>query len=438
MKQKGRMFLFLGIIFPVWTGTLEALEDYLAEAGQSAPFVELVEPLVETLQEFPYVLLGESTHGTAEFYRSRAKISRALLEAGTHRRIVVEGDWSAMARANAYVLHETGDDRTIRGILAGHDRWPHWMWGNEEFAELLAWMREANRELPVEERFRVYGMDIYAWPEDWDAVADWLTKTRSEEEVAAINEAMAPLLRHRDNWGRYGEEAWVYRTRGPQTIPPALAQIRGWIDASGLPSRAQAYLRVKVNAVAAAELHLRTSRLSQAESWNARARHMKEAVVMLGSPEEWGGVIVWAHNTHIGDARATPMREHGMVNIGRLLREYAGEENVYLLGQTTGTGSFWAGRQWGGTPEVMHHPQPTSGSLEDLLLKIFPDQPGWVSMAKAREAGREFPVIGHRAIGVLYQGGRPGGNDVPTLLPLRYDGLLFFPVTEALTPLAGN
>ncbi|MCH8474236.1 MAG: erythromycin esterase family protein [Opitutales bacterium] len=383
--------------------------------------------------EHRFVLLGESTHGTSEFYEMRATLTRHLMENGSHRFVVVEGDWEGLKKANAYVRGES-EYASAEEVLLKLDRWPRWMWANREFATLLEWMREANQNRPEEKWFGVYGMDIYSWPGSFDALRDWL-KDNDPNYLSTFDRQMRALVRYRDNWPRYSHAAWAMATRGPETVPTAMAGLKDRIRAAELSKREETYFLIRARSVIAAERHLREARLNNAESWNARARHMKRTVEQLSEllPEELG-IIVWAHNTHIGDARATPMGEHGMVNIGSLMREKKGTENVFLLGQTTGSGTFLGARTWEGEREIFAHKPPHRHSLEGHLATSF-EEPMVIPFAEALERGDELPVIGHRAIGVVYQVDAPQQHYVPSQLPQRYDTLLFFPETTALHPL---
>lgn len=406
---------------------------YLETQAKPWPKIALEGDWFENLAQHRFVLLGESTHGTSEFYETRAVLTRKLLEKSHHRFVVVEGDWEGLKKANNYVQGESPFE-SAQEVLENLDRWPRWMWANREFAALLEWMREANRSRSEEQTMAIYGMDIYSWPASFDVLRQWLQENDSAY-LTTFDRQMNPLVRYREEWPQYSAATWALATRGPETVPSALNGLMERIQASGLSDREKTYLLIRTKSVAAAEKHLREARLNSAESWNARARQMKRTLEHLSGllPEDVG-IVVWAHNTHIGDSRGTPMAAHGMVNIGYLLKEKKGAENVFLLGQTTGTGTFLGARSWEGNREIFAHEIPLQNSLEGLLKAQF-DQPVLIPFAPAKQLEIGLPAIGHRAIGVVYQTDAPNQHYVPSQFPQRYDALLFIPETNALNPL---
>ncbi len=187
--------------------------------------------------------------------------------------------------------------------------------------------------------------------------------------------------------------------------------------------------------VESAERYFRTSVLSNASSWNERVFSMKSVVERLKTfYKERPKAIIWAHNTHVGDARATAMAEYGMVNIGQLLREKHGRDNVFIVGFGTYEGDVIAGREWGAERQVMKIPRASEGSIEQMLSNVELDS--FILRLDENSNNKTImQVLGHRAIGVVYNPHKDEGNYVATVLPLRYDAFIFIKRTTALNPL---
>jgi erythromycin esterase-like protein len=310
------------------------------------------------------------------------------------------------------------------------------MWANQEIVELAEWLRAHNAALPPGERVGIYGIDLY---EPW----------KSMDEVVRFLEAESDELgesarRHYREWARYRGDGHAYARavfgflpsaeEGARAVVESLRQFRPEADSPDLDRWFYAKQSAKV--VQNAEQHFRTMAEEGPGSWNARARHMHTTVRRLldhYGPNSHG--IVWAHNTHVGDARATAMRQWGQVNIGQLAREEMGSGEVFSIGLGMARGEVVASRQWGSDPEVMTLPAPAPGSFEELF-----SGPGrgdfWLLLDSVVDAGEWLEPRGHRAIGVTYQPERERqGNFVATVLGQRYDALLFWQETRPLRPL---
>ncbi len=393
-----------------------------------------LDPLVERAETRRLVLLGESTHGTAAFYAWRAKISQRLIAEKGYRFVAVEGDWAAIYRLNRYVQDLPGSEEDPRMIMQGFRRWPEWMWANEETLAFVEWLRAWNEALPADERVGFYGMDVYG---DDDALHAMLEKLDGlDPELAAdARELYAPYLPFAGNGRAY---AMALQQGAPFFGPTAerghtlLAERTTSLLAENPLARLN--LLQKAHVVRRAEKHYRAMLIPDLHSWNARADHFFETVArLLAHYGEQSRGIVWAHNTHIGDARATPMRADGSRNIGQTAREVLGGENVLAVGLGAYQGHVLAGRNWGGRREKMVLPAGGAGSYEAIFEAVgFPI--ALFLLEGAQEEPDLMQVRGHRAVGVLYHPEREfPGNYVPTLLPLRYDAFLFFRDTDALT-----
>ena len=390
--------------------------------------------LLDDIADRPIVMLGEASHGTHEFYTWRAAISRRLIQEKGFNFIAVEGDWPDCYAINRFVKNYKDAPADIEDVLKKFDRWPTWMWGNWEVAGLAEWMREYNVPLSIEKKVGFYGLDVYSL---WDSMKAMMNYLEREDPNAASSvkkaiQCFEPFNENEQQYARY-----TLREAGcREEVLALLKEIR--LKAQFLDGDREAGFNTEQNALIAvnAEKYYRSMIGFDNESWNVRDRHMMETLerLMKFHGKKAKG-IVWEHNTHIGDARATGMSRAGMVNIGELAREKYGENNVYLAGFASYHGSVIAGEEWGAPMEVMEVPEAQKGSIEYRLHQQS-DKNRYILFNK--ELPEEyFEKIGHRAIGVVYDPAMEKyGNYVPSLLPQRYDALIFIDETKALHPLA--
>jgi len=390
--------------------------------------------LLDDIGDRPIVMLGEASHGTHEFYTWRAAISRRLIQEKGFNFIAVEGDWPDCYAINRFVKNYKDAPADIEDVLKKFDRWPTWMWGNWEVAGLAEWMREYNVPLSIEKKVGFYGLDVYSL---WDSMKAMMNYLEREDPNAAgsVKKAIQCFEPFNENEQQYAR--YTLREAGcREEVLALLKEIR--LKAQFLDGDREAGFNTEQNALIAvnAEKYYRSMIGFDNESWNVRDRHMMETLerLMKFHGKKAKG-IVWEHNTHIGDARATGMSRAGMVNIGELAREKYGENNVYLAGFASYHGSVIAGEEWGAPMEVMEVPEAQKGSIEYRLHQQS-DRNRYILFNK--ELPEEyFEKIGHRAIGVVYDPAMEKyGNYVPSLLPQRYDALIFIDETKALHPLA--
>jgi erythromycin esterase-like protein len=403
----------------------------------SVPFYgwEDIDPLLDRIGEARYVLLGEATHGTAEFYNWRRTISQRLIREKGFSFIAVEGDWPDCYRVNRYVKGFQNSGHGAREVLAEFERWPTWMWANEEVAGLAEWLRVHNEEQPSERKVGFYGLDVYSLWESMAAVVDYLREHDGEAGVAAKRafECFEPYSYDVEQYAR--STAWVSSSCENEVVE-VLEKLRerpAIYDHDG----DEAFFNAEQNAhvLKNAEHYYRTMIRGESPSWNIRDRHMAETLDRLMAHHgREAKAIVWEHNTHIGDARYTDMAASRMVNVGQLVRESHADEGVVLIGFSSYAGSVVAGDEWGAPMRVMQVPPARPGSWEDILHRA---DPGDSLIVFDREPSRHMlHPRGHRAIGVVY---RPQyeafGNYVPTVMPRRYNALIHVDRSHALHPL---
>lgn len=420
---------------PAAAETKERPLAWLEETARPLDETAVLDELTAAMRGKRLVLLGESTHGTHEYYVWRDRITRRLVADAGFRFILVEGDWASLHELNRYVKSLPGAAATARDALAAQQRWPEWLWANEETAALAEWLREWNRKQEPARRVGFHGMDVYGPWGSADLLAAFAV-AHLPDAAPQVARKLAPMQAHRDDIGGYVRGHHAGEAEVMQGYAGLLELIRGAREGEGVDPSEWFAAKQAVHVVKGAHRHFMGMAEQGPQSWNRRAEHMHAtALRLLDRHGEHSRGIVWAHNTHIGDARATAMAERGEVNIGQLARVSQGRDTVFSLGFATHRGRVIAGRAWGGPRREMDIPAGAPGSLEALLDARFPD--GALLRTGSAPPSARADTIPHRAIGVIYHPDNEAGNYVPTRPADRYDALIFLPETKALKPLNG-
>ena len=400
--------------------------------------------LADLLAGARFALLGEASHGSDEFYRERAALTRRLIEERRLDAIAVEADWPDAYRVNRYV-RGVGDDAKGDEALADFERFPTWMWRNTAVLEFVDWLRAHNATLPPAARVGFYGLDLYSLFTSIEAVLAHLDRV----DPAAARRA-------RDRYAcfeRFAEDsqAYGYATRfdlEASCEQAVVAQLGEIVARSGEVSRsladgdADAFFHAEQNArlVKNAEAYYRSMFSSRVSSWNLRDRHMAETLDALdahlarrhGRPSRFA---VWAHNSHLGDARATEMGEGGELNLGQLVRERHGAAAA-LVGFSTHHGTVTAASDWDGEAETKRVRPGLDGSCEALFHDVGVDRFSLVLRGNDELAAALAAPRLQRAIGVIY---RPEterhSHYFQTRLPRQFDAIVHLDATQALVPL---
>jgi protein-L-isoaspartate(D-aspartate) O-methyltransferase len=382
------------------------------------------------------VLLGEATHGTSEFYRARAQITRRLIEQHGFNIVAVEADWPDAARIDRYVRHKA----VHVGSGPAFRRFPQWMWRNVEVANFVDWLRAHNAALHPDNHAGFFGLDIYNMNASIAAVIEYLDRFDSEAAAVARERygCLTPWQRDPATYGRA-----VLTSGYAKCERPVLLALRGLLDKQ-LEYEARdrdSFLDAAQNArlVASAERYYRAMYYASAESWNLRDRHMFETLNHL---MEWRGAdakaVVWAHNSHIGNAAATDMgRARDEINIGQLCREKFGDDAA-LIGFGTDRGTVAAADDWNGPMKVKTvrpaHPESYEYLCRDAGIRHF-----LLDLTKGQHEELRsalMPARLERAIGVIY---RPetelASHYFDAHLPAQFDGYVWFEETRAVKPL---
>ncbi len=384
-----------------------------------------------------FVLLGENSHGTADFYRERSRITLRLIRERGFRAVILEADWPEAERLNDYVRGQ-GGDASAEQALAGFDRFPRWMWRNAEFAALIEDIRRHNQSLPPEQQVGVYGMDVYNLFEAAAAVTDYVARTAppDAETIRRLYRCFQPY--------RGRPEAYGAATRRPSaSCEAAAAAARELVQAvapEAQPGAQDEHFSALRNAshVIAAEAYYRAA-YSGAYSWNVRDRSMSETIEAVAAHhaapgEERGRVVVWAHNTHVGDARATEMTYRGELNLGQLLKERHAER-VFSVGFLTYAGRVRAAQDWGGSGRVYTLNAALPGSYSAVLQAAGLDRALIILGEEADDSPLRQPAL-QRAVGVIYRpNDERAAHYFEANLSTQFDGLVFLKQTLPVTPL---
>ncbi len=400
--------------------------------------------LLQLVGDARFVLLGEASHGTHEFYRARAEITRRLIVEHGFAAVVVEADWPDAYRVNCYV-RGVGGDATADEALGNFRRFPQWMWRNADVLDFVGWLRHHNDRLPPDgPKVGFYGMDLYSLGASIEAVVGYLEKV--DPEAAQRARARYGCFEHfGEDPQAYGYAATVGVTESCED--EAVAQLvelqRRAAELAGRDGRvaedefffAEQNARLAINA----ERYYRAMFQGRVSSWNLRDEHMAETLAALVAHlDRRGGrtrVVVWAHNSHLGDARATELGAAGELNVGQLVRERYGPDAA-LIGFSTYTGTVTAASDWDGPPELKRVRPGLGGSYEALFHDVgvpcflLPLRDGGDAAERLREARLE------RAIGVIY---RPETERLSHYFSARladqFDAVLHFDETRAVEPL---
>ena len=401
--------------------------------------------LMNLVGDARFVLLGEATHGTHEFYRERARITRRLIEEKGFDAVVLEADWPDAYRVNEYVRGR-GKDTRAEQSLSGFTRFPQWMWRNRDFLDLVTWLRSHNDSQPSEAaRIGVYGMDLYSLSDSSKAVVEYLTRV-DPAAGARARERTECFRRYGDTPERYGSDvARRVKTSCEKDAVAVFQEMEQRMSAwRARPQRERddalfsAYQNARV--LKNGEAYYRLVYEGGFSTWNLRDSHMAETQQEISRYEEAIGgkktkLVVWAHNTHQGDARMTEMGERGELNVGQLMRKFYDGASV-LVGFTTYTGEVLAASEWGAQGRKMKVRPALAESYSGLFHQA--GVPNFLLIFRGGGAVADALSRPHleRAIGVVYlPHTERQSHYFEARLSRQFDAVIHLDVTTAVTPL---
>ena len=396
-----------------------------------------LQPLFDRIGNARIVMLGEASHGTHEYYTWRAYISKRLIEEKGFNFIAVEGDWPDCYRLNRFVKGYNPGYKSAFNVLHAFNRWPTWMWANWEIVALAEWLQKHNTGLAANQKVGFYGLDVYSLWESMESIMQYLRKT-DVVALKAAEEAFRCFEPYRKEEGSSYARALQFV---PELCQNEVVDLLKEVQ-KRLPQYNSDYenvFSVEQNALISvnAEKYYRAMIQGGPHSWNVRDRHMADTLErLLKFHGKNSRAIVWEHNTHIGDARATDMADEGMYNVGELARMEHHDKGVVLVGFGSYSGTVIAGKSWGATTQKMKLPEAKQQSLEHLFHMAGKTNRLLITDDIMNNDVFMENHIGHRAVGVVYNPAyEQYGNYVPTILPLRYDAFIHIDETKALYPL---
>jgi erythromycin esterase-like protein len=416
------------------------LDDLRAAAIVLRPDTGLT-PILDLIGDATLVLIGEATHGTREFYRTRAELTQELIVARGFNAVAVEADWPDAFRANRWVRGHSADT-TAEEALGDFTRFPRWMWRNADVVRFLGWLRDRNLERPLAEQVGFYGLDLYSLHRSIDAVLSYL-RTVDPDAAARARQRYACFDVFGLDTQAYGYATTFGLERScEQVVIAQLVELqRKAADYASRDGRIAAddYFAAEQNArvVIHAEAYYRAMFGGAVASWNLRDRHMMSTLeALLDHVTRMNGAaraVVWAHNSHLGDARATQMAAHGELNVGQLVREKFGSA-ARSIGFTTHTGSVTAALNWDDPAGLMAVRPSLPGSYERLFHET--GLPSFALDLRGPIAATLRTPRLERAIGVVYRADteRPS-HYFSAVLPQQFDIVVHYDETHAVEPL---
>ena|GEM_PF-18067 len=423
----------------------DVIRRVAVDAPAGVPPPDTLEKLVGDAR---IVLIGESSHGTHEFYEARAAITKWLIEQKGFCAVAAEADWPDAYRVNRYV-RGLGEDKNANEALSGFERFPAWMWRNVVVRDFAEWLREHNRRCRSERRREsgFYGLDLYSLHRSMNEVITYLDKVDPTAAARARRRYACFDHRSADDGQAYGFAAAF--GAGPSCERQAIEQLvefqrnaLAYARRDGLLAEDEAfYAQQNAQTVRNAEVYYRSMFSGRVTSWNLRDTHMAQTLqALLAHLDRYqqtdpARIVIWAHNSHVGDARATENYADGQLTLGQLVRERYREESR-LIGLTTYSGTVTAASEWGGIAERKVVRPALNGSVEELFHQTG-GRAFLVSPVINGGAAEPLGVVRlGRAIGVIYQPATERQSHYFHTRPAdQFDAIIHIDQTQALEPL---
>ncbi len=395
----------------------EELPVFAVDARQGLPF------MLEKIKGKSVFLLGDASHGTEEYYAFRKRVTRHLIKDFGIRVLILEAEWDSVEKIDAYInglLPSTIGPR--QALRQAFTHWPEWVWANEELVEFVLWLKDFNRDLDPDNRIHCYGMDMQ---QAVGASLESLLKELDPDSRAA--KLLADLVPW---WQEYMDDPELYKRRimdGTEKANLLATEILQSLENPEIKTRRLLQMLIAV------EEYYRTMAEDQYHAWNVRARHMAGFVNdLIHTRSGRKGVVVWAHNNHVGDRGGVNLDDSGITNMGSLLREMVGREKVFTLGSSGYGGTVLGAKEWGLEVQVFKVPPTVEGSVESLLNGTEWENPllFWADEKQRQLWNRPFL---HRGIGVVYDpSSEYPDNYLIINVSQRYDALVFWKKTRSL------
>jgi erythromycin esterase-like protein len=400
------------------------------------------DPLIDAIGDRRFVLIGDASHGTHEFYKERAEITKRLITEKQFNIVAVEADFPDASRVDRFV-RGTSDDRDAGEALSAFERFPVWMWDNTVMFDFVTWLHDYNDALrSPSQKTAFYGLDLYSLHASIETVVGYLERTdpeaarRARERYSCL-EVFGPDVQEY----AYATATGLSEPCSDEVVQQLLELNRRWARSEDYPvDEREALFVAEQNArlVRNAEEYYRTMFRSDVRSWNLRDRHMAETIAAIDEHvtaiDSTAKFVVWAHNSHLGDARHTQMGREGELNVGQLVREKY-RDDTFLIGFTTYAGTVTAASDWGREGRKRRVVPALPGSVESIFNKVGRER--FMIPLKNEAVRRAFDrELLERAIGVVY---RPEterqSHYFKTKLSGQFDVVIHIDETSAIEPL---
>jgi erythromycin esterase len=385
-----------------------------------------LDPLIESIGNAQIVLLGESTHGTKEFYNWRSAITQRLIREKNFTSVAVEGDWTDASFVNNLIANYVTDTTEIRNLLLRFDRWPASLWANEQVLQFLKWLTEYQKNNTVQ-NLHYYGLDLYNF---W-ACIQTLPENISATTKQTAAQAITFFSKYKGDALRYSRDPQAF-SQGQQLINRLTQAIRIESMDQRFTASEKCFLEQVVALLSSGERYFRLLRSDRQTALNSRDQYMAATIQRLsGCPVPGSKIIVWLHNTHTGNVAYSAYGNSGYTSVAKILKETLGEKAVFSVGFGTYKGTVLAGYSWY-APVTVRRVLPAKGDTwEDILHKLNHNDKLILSRDLIGKPNWER-WIEFRSIGATYQDAATYSRSI---IPKRFDAFIFIDSTSAIEPL---
>ncbi len=396
--------------------------------------------LIKDIDERHLILMGQATYGTKEFYKIRSELTKLLIQEKGVNAVAIEGDWPDVYHINYYIKNLDPSLNEYKA-LERLQRFPSWLWHNEEIVKFLKWLREYNDQCQSEQdKVSIFGLDLYSMHASMKLVVEYLEKIDPEAAEKARNRY--------ECLQQYGDDPSLYGYASSQGLIPDCKEevytqlieiLKFEINAlqnQDISQEELLFLVQNARVVANAEAYYRSFFKGPELTWNLRTQHMIDTLETLRIYLQrkhgcYPRIVIWAHNSHVGDARATQLFELNQINLGQMVRDIYGFD-AYLLGFSTYEGEVTSATHWGGEIETKHLMSALEGSYEHLFH--FLSHPNFLLLLR-----QNLPITQpslQRAVGVIYKPETEYASHYHLAnLALQFDAILHIDTTRAVNPL---
>lgn len=429
----------------------DRLPELIKSAAKPLPQIEDITfgESFDRFAKYKVVLLGDGSHGTSEFYKARAEITKRLIERHGFDTVAIEADWPDAETIDRFVRQRPGVKAKVEGVSKEEpfQRFPTWMWRNKEIQDFVHWMRDYNATMPSNQRAGFYGLDLYSLNASIQAVIGYLDRVDPKMGKIARQRygCLQPWVEEPQEYGLATVMGTGMESCESDVIQMLRDLLRKRLQYSAEEHDGEEFHSTEQNAyvIADAESYYKSMYSSSADSWSLRDSHMFETLRrLLNNKPPTSKAVVWAHNSHVGDARYTSMgTRRGELNLGQLCRENFGQESVALIGIGTHTGTVAAAHEWDSDMEVMGVKPSRPDSWEYLahmsgVKSFLLDLRSKYADPEIIRAFKRQPNRLERFIGVIY---RPQTERLShysaASLAEQLDGYIWFDETKAVNPL---